>query len=108
MKHPRDFSINEILASNWDKRLADDIAAELELASGEPRTSIPEIRRFFAIKSCRNLLVGPKAHGTANRRFLHSGQQPEEVRSRRQSLKQIHSRKSTESTARLLNSIVLE
>jgi hypothetical protein len=56
MKHPRDFSIDEILASNWNKRLADDIAAELELASGEPRTSIPEIRRFFAIKSCRNLL----------------------------------------------------
>jgi len=56
MRHPHDFSINEILASNWDKRLADDIAAELELASGEPRTSIPEIRRFFAIKSCRNLL----------------------------------------------------
>ncbi|MCP3440615.1 TetR-like C-terminal domain-containing protein [Bradyrhizobium sp. CCGUVB14] len=56
MKHPRDFSIDEILASNWDKRLADDIAAELELASGEPRTSIPEIRRFLAIKSCRDLL----------------------------------------------------
>lgn len=56
MKHPRDFSIDEILASNWDKRLAHDIAAELELASGEPRTSIPEIRRFFAIRSCRNLL----------------------------------------------------
>jgi len=56
MKHPRDFSIDEILASNWDKRLADDIAAELELASGEPRTSIPEIRRFLAIKSCRSLL----------------------------------------------------
>ena len=56
MKHPRDFSIDEMLASNWDRRLADDIAAELELASGEPRTSIPEIRRFFAIKSCRDLL----------------------------------------------------
>ena len=56
MKHPRDGSIDEILASNWDKRLAHDIAAELELASGEPRTSIPEIRRFFAIRSCRNLL----------------------------------------------------
>lgn len=56
MKHPRDFSIDEILASSWGRRLADDIAAELELASGEPRTSVPEIRRFFAIKSCRNLL----------------------------------------------------
>lgn len=56
MRHPRDFSIDEILTSNWGRRLADDIATELELASGEPRTIIPEVRRFFAIRSCRNLL----------------------------------------------------
>lgn len=56
MKHLPNFSIDEILASNWDKRLADDIAAELEQVSGEPRTSAHEVRRFFAIKSYRNLL----------------------------------------------------
>lgn len=56
MKHPCDFSIDEIVASNWDKRCADDIVAELERVSGEPRASILEVRRFFAIKSYRKLL----------------------------------------------------
>lgn len=56
IKRRCDFSINEILASNWEKRLADDIAAGLELVSGEPRASIPEVRRFLAIKSYRKLL----------------------------------------------------
>lgn len=43
--------------SNWDRLIANDLAAELKLTLGEGPNGIPEIRRFLAVKGYRALKV---------------------------------------------------
>lgn len=54
MRIPSD-SVDQILSVSWDRKLADDLALELEMYTGEKRSTIEEMRRFLAIKGCREL-----------------------------------------------------
>jgi hypothetical protein len=54
--HPM-YSVDQILAMSWDRKLADDLAIELEYFSGERRNTIEEVRRFLALKGYRELLA---------------------------------------------------
>lgn len=54
--HPRAHSIDEILSSSWDKKLAQDLAEEIEACTGEKRATVEEMRRFLALKGYRELL----------------------------------------------------
>ena len=47
------FSIDQIISTSWEKKLADDLATELETHSGEKRQTIEEMRRFLAVKGYR-------------------------------------------------------
>ena len=52
------FSIEELLATEatrWDRRIASDLAAELETQLAEKLETIPEIRRLLAVKGHREL-----------------------------------------------------
>jgi len=52
------FSIEELLATEatrWDRRIASDLAAELETQLAEKLETIPEIRRLLAVKGYREL-----------------------------------------------------
>jgi Tetracyclin repressor-like, C-terminal domain len=54
----RNFSVEEILsedANRWDRRIAADLAAELECQVAEKIGTIPEIRRHLAVKGYREL-----------------------------------------------------
>jgi len=54
----KSFSIEELLsseASRWDRRIAADLASELESQLAEKVDTIPEIRRFLAVKGYRQL-----------------------------------------------------
>jgi hypothetical protein len=54
----KNFSVEEILseeANRWDLRIASDLVAELEGQLAEKASSIPEIRRFLAVKGYREL-----------------------------------------------------
>jgi hypothetical protein len=54
----KNFSIEELLSSEatrWDRRIAADLASELESQLAEKMTTIPEIRRFLAAKGYREL-----------------------------------------------------
>jgi Tetracyclin repressor-like, C-terminal domain len=54
----KNFSVEEILsadATRWDRRIASDLAAELECQLAEKASTIPEIRRLLAIKGYREL-----------------------------------------------------
>jgi hypothetical protein len=51
-----DFSIDELLASSWDRKLANDLAAEIETGTGKGRKAIGEMRQFLAVKGYRELL----------------------------------------------------
>ena len=53
---PRSCSIDEILASTWDRKLAMDLAEEIETGTGERRATVQEMRRFLALKGYRELL----------------------------------------------------
>ena len=55
--HPRNFSIDEILSSSWDRKLASDLAGEIEACTGERRATVDEMRRFLALKGYRELLT---------------------------------------------------
>src|SRR3984885_3101962 len=57
MNHERSFNVNEMLSTSWDQLLAVDLASEVEYFSSDKRCTIPELRRFFAIKCYRDLLV---------------------------------------------------
>lgn len=52
----RDYSVDDILACSWDKKLAQDIAEEIEACTGEKRATVEEMRRFLALKGYRELL----------------------------------------------------
>src|SRR4029453_13966299 len=54
--HPRNYSVDEILSSSWDRKLARDLAEEIEACTGERRTTVEEMRRFLALKGYRELL----------------------------------------------------
>lgn len=54
--HTRSYSVDEILANSWDRRLATDLAAEIEACTGERRGAFNEMRRFLALKGYRELL----------------------------------------------------
>jgi len=56
MNHERNIDIDDMSAS-WDQLLARDLASEVEYFSSDRRGTIQELRRFFAIKSYRELLV---------------------------------------------------
>jgi hypothetical protein len=49
-------SVEDLLSASWDQRLARDLATEFENFAGEKRCTVPELRRFFAIKGYRELL----------------------------------------------------
>lgn len=57
MNHERSVNVDEILSASWDQLLARDLASEVENFSLDTRCSIPELRRFFAIKGNRGLLA---------------------------------------------------
>lgn len=48
-------SVEEIVATSWDRRLADEMIAELRTMSGE-QARTKEMRRFLALKAYRGLL----------------------------------------------------
>lgn len=52
----RDCSVDDILAGSWDRKLAQDIAEEIEACTGEKRATVEEMRRFLALKGYRELL----------------------------------------------------
>jgi hypothetical protein len=54
----KNFSVEDILSvdvTRWDRRIAVDLAAELECQLAEKASTIPEIRRLLAIKGYREL-----------------------------------------------------
>jgi hypothetical protein len=50
------FSVDEILASSWDRKLAKDLAAEIGACTGDQLGTVREMRRFLALKGYRELL----------------------------------------------------
>ncbi len=54
--HPRNYSVDELLSSSWDRKLARDLADEIESCTGERRATVEEMRRFLALKGYRELL----------------------------------------------------
>lgn len=48
--------IDDILSSTWDRKLAQDLAGEIEAGTGERRQTFAEMRRFLAAKGYRELL----------------------------------------------------
>jgi hypothetical protein len=57
MNHEQSLNVDEMLSGSWDQLLAVDLAYEVEYFSSDKRCTIPELRRFFAIKCNRDLLV---------------------------------------------------
>ena len=56
----QEFSIKELLsteATRWDRRIALDLAAEMECQLAEKADTIPEMRRLLAVKGYRELRV---------------------------------------------------
>ncbi|MET4261771.1 hypothetical protein ABIC09_006742 [Bradyrhizobium sp. S3.12.5] len=45
-----------LLASAWDRKLAKDLAQEIEVCTGDRRETFAEMRRFLAVKGYRELL----------------------------------------------------
>jgi hypothetical protein len=52
----RKYSVDEILANSWDRKLARDLADEIEVCTGDKRETVDEMRRFLALKGYRDLL----------------------------------------------------
>jgi hypothetical protein len=50
------YSVDELLASSWDRKLANDLAAEIESGTDEDHNAIGEMRRFLALKGYRELM----------------------------------------------------
>lgn len=48
--------IDDILSSTWDRKLAQDLAGEIEAGTGDRRQTFAEMRRFLAAKGYRELL----------------------------------------------------
>lgn len=49
-------SVDEILASSWDRKLAKDLADEIGACTGDQLGTVREMRRFLALKGYRELL----------------------------------------------------
>ncbi|MEP6841440.1 MAG: TetR-like C-terminal domain-containing protein [Bradyrhizobium sp.] len=52
------YSVEQLLSvegGRWDRRIATDLATELEIQLGEKEQTIPEIRRLLAVKGFREL-----------------------------------------------------
>lgn len=65
----RNYSVEEILSTSWERKIALDLLAEFEACTGEKRSSTEEMRRFLACKAYRELLerlqrakVGKRSH----------------------------------------------
>jgi hypothetical protein len=56
MTRQRNDTVEQLLSTSWDRKLAHDLAAELESLTGERRSTIEEMRRFLAVKAYRELL----------------------------------------------------
>jgi len=50
------YSVDEILSTSIDRKIAHDLLVELEACTGERRSSTKEMRRFLACKAYRELL----------------------------------------------------
>ncbi|MEA2942294.1 MAG: hypothetical protein QOD09_2823 [Bradyrhizobium sp.] len=48
--------VAHMLSTPWERKLANDLVAELERYSGEKRSSVEEMRRLLAVKGYRDLL----------------------------------------------------
>jgi len=72
--HPHNFSVDEILSSSWDKKLARDLTEEIEACTGERRATVEEMRRFLALKGYRELLQRLRAarEGKRGNKALHA------------------------------------
>jgi Tetracyclin repressor-like, C-terminal domain len=57
MNHEHSFDVDEMLSASWDRLLAVDLVSDVEYFSSDKRCTIPELRRFFAIKCYRDLLA---------------------------------------------------
>jgi hypothetical protein len=56
MMTEHDCSLDEILSTTWDRRLAKDLAEEIGEGTGDRPDTVREMRRFLAIKGYRELL----------------------------------------------------
>ena len=52
----RSYPVDDILSGSWDRKLAQDLAEEIEACTGEKRAIVEEMRRFLALKGYRELL----------------------------------------------------
>lgn len=50
------FTVDDILATSWDRKLATDLAEEIGSCTGEKLGTLFEMRRFLALKGYRELL----------------------------------------------------
>ncbi len=50
------YSVDEILSTSWDRKIALDLLSEIEAYSGERRAGTEELRKFLAYKGYRELL----------------------------------------------------
>jgi hypothetical protein len=48
-------SLDEILSNSWHRKLAADLATEIEACTGDRQRSVREMRRFLALKGYREL-----------------------------------------------------
>jgi Tetracyclin repressor-like, C-terminal domain len=74
MPHLQSHSLAQISLATWDRKLADDLATELEGYTGEKRCTIEEMRRFLGIKAYRELLerLRSSRQGKTSRQTLKS------------------------------------
>jgi hypothetical protein len=66
--------ILELPTSGWDKRIAADLTAEMEQHLAEKVSTIPEMRRFLAVKGYRELreLIERDIDGKSGADALHA------------------------------------
>ena len=50
------YSVDEVLANSWDRKLATDLAEEIGSCTGDKPGTLHEMRRFLALKGYRELL----------------------------------------------------
>lgn len=56
----RSFTLDDLLSSAWDRKIVLSIVDELASLPGE-KTNVEEVRRFLALKSCKELLLRVEA-----------------------------------------------
>jgi len=50
------YSVDELLSNSWGRKLAKDLAGEIEACTGDKQDTVMEMRRFLALKGYRELL----------------------------------------------------